>query len=104
MKHSAIFSLQACLTALSFKPPIELRRKSGAQEETMRQNMRHDENPVLRLLGWPLAEAEARSVGGFMRGTVATPRSGFVRVFARRMVAPEGGGCRVVGIGTSVKS
>lgn len=40
-----------------------------------------------------------------MRGTVATPLSGFVRVFALRMVADEGGGCRVVvGIGTSVKS
>ena len=66
MKHSAIFSLQASLTALSLKPPIELRRKSGAQKETMRQNMRHDENP-LQLLGWPLGEVEARSVGGFMR-------------------------------------
>jgi hypothetical protein len=37
-----------------------------------------------------------------MRGTGATPRSGRVRVFALRIVAPEVGGLRVVGVGTSL--
>ena len=43
---------------------------------------------------------------GAMRGTGATLLSGRVRVFARRIVGADVGGCLalVVGIGTSVKS
>jgi hypothetical protein len=40
-------------------------------------------------------------VGGLISGTGATPRSGRVRVFARRTVAPERWGSRAVGMGTS---
>lgn len=46
---------------------------------------------------------DSSAAGGFMRGTGATLRSGRVKVFARRMVGPDGGGIRVVGIGMSVK-
>ena len=43
------------------------------------------------------------SPDGLMRGTGATPRSGRVRVLARRMV-PAGAGGLVVGMGTSEES
>lgn len=39
-----------------------------------------------------------------MRGTGATPRSGLVNVFARRIVGVEASGILVVGMGTSVNS
>lgn len=47
-------------------------------------------------------EAEVGRAGGLINGRGATLLSGRVRVFPRRMVAPESGGCLEVGIGTSL--
>ena len=41
MKHKAIFSLHACCTALSLRPPTELKRKVGAQNVTTREKIAH---------------------------------------------------------------
>jgi hypothetical protein len=39
IKHRAIFSLQACCTALSLRPPTVLKRTEGAQNVTTREKM-----------------------------------------------------------------
>jgi hypothetical protein len=39
IKHRAIFSLQACRTALSLRPPTDLKRTEGAQKVTTREKM-----------------------------------------------------------------
>jgi len=102
MKHKAIFSLHACRTALSLRPPTELKRTEGAQNVTTREKMTHASK---------LNDDDSTAVGrdccregcGLMRGGGATPRSGRVRVFALRTV-PEGP-CLVVvvGIGMSLR-
>ena len=100
MKHKAIFSLHACRTALSFRPPMELKRTDGAQNVTTRQKTTHTsksgEDDVEGAEG-----DTCRESCGLMRGGGATPRSGRVRVFALRTV-PEGADLgMVVRIGTS---
>lgn len=102
-KHKAIFSLQACIFALSLRPEKELRRKEGAQNVTILEKARHGSTPVPRN---PL-DIEPDALGaservGLMRGTGATLRSGRVSVLARRMVVPIDNGGRVVGTGTSL--
>jgi hypothetical protein len=74
---------------------------------TMREKIRQAVEP--RYTGVLVVGSESegegmRAVGGLINGTGATPRSGRVRVFARRIVGPEEGGSLVVGMGTSVKS
>ena len=105
-KQRVIFSLQAWRTFLSFKPPSELKRKSGAHKVTRIEKNVQRSKPDLEVSAKATApgEEERWAAGGLMRGTGATLRSGRVRVFARRMVAPLGGGGRVVGMGMSVKS
>ena len=96
IKHKAIFSLHACRTALSLRPPSELKRTEGAQNVTKREKMTHGS-----------LEDDDGSVGvkgdscdcGLIRGGGATPRSGRVRVFALRIVGPCLG--VVVGMGMS---
>ena len=109
MKQSAIFSLHACCFCLSLSPPKELSKTPGAQKETilekMRQTSQSDSGGDLLA---DIPEGEGKSVtAGLINGTGATPRSGRVRVFARRIVPVAG--ClvtagREVGIGTSLES
>lgn len=103
MKHKAIFSLQACIFALSLKPAKELSRKDGAQNVIILEKSRQGSTPVPRK---PLdiePDALGTSEGvGLIRGTGATLRSGRVSVLARRMVVPVDSGSRVVGTGTSL--
>src|ERR1700733_1012356 len=91
MKHKAIFSLQACLVLLSLSPPIDERRNEGAQKVTRSEKNFHRSNPPLEAWEAGIApETEGLSVvGGLMRGTGATLRSGRVRVLARRTVVPD---------------
>lgn len=103
MKHKAIFSLQACLVLLSLSPPIDERRNEGAQKVTRSEKNFHRSNPPLEAWEAGIApETEGLSVvGGLMRGTGATLRSGRVRVLARRTVVPDEKGGLLVRIGTS---
>lgn len=103
MKHKAIFSLHACIFALSLRPEKELRRKEGAQNVTILEKARHGSILVPRnpLDIEPDAFGASERVG-LMRGTGATLRSGRVSVLARRMVVPIDKGGRVVGTGTSL--
>lgn len=102
MEQRAIFSLHACLTLKSFIPPSELKRKSGTQKVTTLENIFQGNEPLWAEGSGVELEADEVRTGGLISGTGATLLSGRVSVFARRMVAPESGGCRVVGIGTSV--
>jgi hypothetical protein len=98
MKHKAIFSLHACRTALSLRPPTELKRAEGAQNVTTRVKITHAS----------LEDGDDSVTGkgdscdcGVMRGGGATPRSGRVRVFALRSVPDEPYLGVVVGMGMS---
>ena len=95
MKHKAIFSLHACRTALSLRPPTELKRNDGAQNVTRREKMTH---ASMEDDGSGTGKGDSWDCG-VMRGGGATPRSGRVRVFALRIVGPCLG--LVVGMGMS---
>ena len=100
MKQRETFSLHACWTAFSFRPPIELNNTPGAQKVTTREKRVQASHPsVFRTTEGP----DATGAVGLINGTGAMLLSGFVRVLARRRV-PEVAGGRVVGMGTSEES
>ena len=109
IKHSAIFSLHACLVGWSLIPPRLLSKKGGAQNVTMwaKRDQVSQELAVV-VGGASMLDEGMRVAGGLMSGAGATLRSGFVRVFARLrpalpsfLVGCRTGGARVVGSGTA---
>lgn len=102
MKQREIFSLQACLFSLSFRPTTDSSKNEGAQKVTMREKMRHASRPCCGTEVIP-EPGGICAPWGLMSGTGATLLSGRVNVFARRTV-PEGLRTRGVGMGTSEES
>jgi hypothetical protein len=103
MKQRAIFSRHAWIMALSLRPARELRSAAGAQMVMSLEKMTHGEDEEAAA---GVGAAERRADWGAMSGGGGTPRSGRVRVFARRRVgagARRGAGA-VVGMGTSAWS
>jgi hypothetical protein len=80
-------------------PPMLESRTGRAQKVRTWEVMRQ----ASLSLDWEGWEAAPGSTAGVMSGTGATPRSGLVRVFARRIAVPEDWMGRVVGMGTSLE-